>query len=103
MKFDVKLTENALQELNILEKADRNKVLKVFDIIINVDINAVNTKPLTSKIYEIKTDKVRCLYAYSNNRIIIVGVIFIKKTQKTPKTMIAKAENVLKEYIKWKN
>ncbi len=100
MKFDVKLTENALEELNTLEKADRNKVLKAFDIIINVDINAVNTKPLTSKIYEIKADKVRCLYVYSNNRIIIVGVIFIKKTQKTPKSMIAKAENVLREYIK---
>ena len=100
MKFDVKLTENALEELNTLEKTDRNKVLKAFDIIINVDINAVNTKPLTTKIYEIKADKARCLYVYSDNRIIIVGVIFIKKTQKTPKIMIAKAENVLKEYIK---
>ena len=100
MKFDVKLTKNALDELNALEKVDRNKVLKAFDIIMNVDINAVNTKPLASKIYEIKTDKIRCLYAYLNNKIIIVGVIFIKKTQKTPKAVIARAENVLKEYIK---
>ena len=59
MKFDVKLTKNALDELNALEKVDRNKVLKAFDIIMNVDINAVNTKPLASKIYEIKTDKIR--------------------------------------------
>ena len=94
MKFDVKLTENALEEFNSLQKPDRNKVLKAFDIIMNVDIKAVTTKPLTSKIYEIKTDKIRCLYAYSDNKIIIVGVIFIKKTQKTPKTMIAKAENI---------
>jgi len=100
MKFDVKLTENALDELNGLQKPDRNKVLKAVDIIMNVDIKAVNTKPLTSKIYEIKADKIRCLYVYSGNKIIIIGVIFVKKTQKTPKAMIAKAENILKEYIK---
>lgn len=99
MKFDVKLTENALEDLKNLEKVDRNKVLKSYDIIMNVDINAVNTKPITSKIYEIKTDRVRSLYAYSENKIIIVGVVFIKKTQKTPKSMITKAENVLKEFI----
>lgn len=100
MKFTVNLTQNALDDLNSLEKQDRNKALKAFDIISNVDIGAVVTKPLTSKIYEIKADKVRCLFVYSKNKIIVIGVIFIKKTQKTPKLQIEKAEKILKEYIK---
>ncbi len=100
MKFTVKLTQNALEELNELEKADKLKALKAFDIISNVDIQAVNTKPINAKLFEIKTDRVRCLYVYAKNQIIVVGVIFIKKTQKTPKIQIEKAEKILKEYLK---
>ena len=100
MKFQVKLTENAFEDFSKLDKENQTRVLKAFDIIENVDINAVNTKPLTSKIYEIKANKLRCLFAYSNNQIIIVGVIFLKKTQKTPKNELLKAEKELKDYIK---
>ena len=100
MKFNVKLTEQAVDNLNNLDKENYKKALKAFDIIENVDINAVVTRPLTTKIYEIKTGKVRCLFVYVPNRIIVIGIIFLKKTQKTPKIYIEKAEKELKEYTK---
>lgn len=100
MKYQVLLTDEATENLNSLEHIERKKILKAFDIIENVDISAVNTRPLTEKLLEIKADNVRALYVYSKNRIIIVGLIFIKKTQKTPSKYITNAEKILQEYIK---
>ncbi len=98
MKFNVYLTEEAQEDLSDLQKNDRKKVLKAIDIIENVDIEAVNTRPLTDKIYEIKTDNIRSLFAYSKHQIIVIALIFIKKTQKTPTKYIDKAIKILKEY-----
>ena len=98
MKFDVYLTEEAQENLSDLQKIDQKKVLKAIDIIENVDIDAVNTRPLTDKIYKIKTDNIRSLFAYTNKKIIIIALIFIKKTQKTPAKYIDKAIKILKEY-----
>ena len=98
MKFDVYLTNEAQENLKQLEKIEQKKVLKAIDIIENVDIESVNTRPLTDKIYEIKTDNVRSLFTYAKNQIIIIALIFIKKTQKTPPKYIDKAVNILKEY-----
>lgn len=100
MKYQVLLTDEATKDFNALEKIERKKILKAFDIIENVDIAAVNTRPLTDKLLEIKADNVRALYVYSKNKLIIVGLIFIKKTQKTPSKYIVKAERILQEYIK---
>lgn len=98
MKYQVFLTPQANNDLKSLELNSSKKVLKVFDIIKNVDINAVNNKSLGNKLYEIKIDNIRCLYGYKKGQIIIVAMIFIKKTQKTPKMYIEKAQNILKEY-----
>lgn len=100
MKYQVLLTEEATTDLSNLEIIEKKKVLKAFDIIENVDIKAVNTKQLDNKLFEIKTDNIRSVYAYSKNKVIIVALIFLKKTQKTPKKYITNAANILKEYLK---
>ena len=46
------------------------------------DINFVKTKHLEADLYEIITDNIRALYGYQKGQIIIVAVIFLKKTQK---------------------
>ena len=46
MKYQVLLTDEATKDFNALEKIERKKILKAFDIIENVDIAAVNTRPL---------------------------------------------------------
>ncbi len=98
MKYKILLTPQANTDLSNLELKDSKKVFKAIDVIENVDINAVNNKALGNKLYEIKIDNIRCLYGYKKGQIIIIALIFIKKTQKTPKINIEKAQNILKEY-----
>lgn len=98
MKYNVFLTDEAIIDLNFLQKSDRKKVLKDFNVIKEVDINAVYIKSITKNINEIKTDNIRTLFTYAKDQIIIVALIFIKKTQKTPLKYIEKAEKIIKEY-----
>lgn len=98
MKYQIFLTPQANNDLNELEEKDKKKVYKTIDIIENVDLQAVYNKSLGNKLYEIKVDNIRCLYGYQKGQIIIIALIFVKKTQKTPKLFIEKAQKILKEY-----
>ena len=82
-----------------------NKIVAYMDMLeeLGTRIGEPVTKHLDGEIWELRPLKNRFLYAYYKDNKFIILHHFIKKTQKTPKTMIAKAENVLKEYIKWKN
>ena len=57
----------------------------------------VRVKFLQKNIYEIKSNELRSLFKYKEGRIIVVGVVFVKKTQKTPMNIINLAEKRLKE------
>ena len=46
---------------------------------------------------EIKSNELRSLFKYKAGKIIVVGVVFVKKTQKTPKDKIKLAKQRLKE------
>jgi len=50
---------------------------------------------LQDQIFEIKTDELRSLFKYQKNQIILIGVVFVKKTQKTPKEIIKLAKKRL--------
>ncbi len=52
---------------------------------------------LHKKIFEIKSNELRSLFKYKEGKIIVIGVVFVKKTQKTPKEIIKLAEKRLKE------
>jgi phage-related protein len=98
MKYQIFLTPQANNDLNVLEEKDKKKIFKTIDVIENVDLQAVYNKSLGNKLYEIKVDNIRCLYGYKKGQIIIIALIFVKKTQKTPKLFIEKAQKILKEY-----
>lgn len=98
MKYKVFLTDEAKEDLSCLEKIEKKKVIKSINVVEQADIDAVNTRPLTRNLYEIKSDNVRSIYAYDKDQIIIIAVIFIKTTQKTPLKYIEKAEKIIKEY-----
>jgi len=42
-------------------------------------------------LFEIKVDNVRAYFKYIDNRIIIIGLIVLKKSQKAPKRFIEQA------------
>lgn len=41
-------------------------------------------RALQDGVFEIKTNDVRSLFMYKENQIIIIGLIYVKKTQKAP-------------------
>ena len=61
------------------------------------EIKFVKVKHLQKKIFEIKSNELRPLFKYKEGKIIVIGVIFVKKTQKTPKETIKLTEKRLKE------
>ena len=96
MKYKVKFLDSAYKEFKELTITQQNKLKEDYLKIENVSMNAVLTKPLGDKIFEIKTSNIRTLFKYAENQIIIVGVIFVKKTQKTPNEILKLAQKRLK-------
>ena len=72
MKFTVEKTLAAEAEINVLEQFQK-------------------------EIFEIKSNELRSLFKYKAGAIIVIGVVFVKKTQKTPKEKIKLAIKRLKE------
>lgn len=60
-------------------------------------IEFVCVKHLQDKIFEIKSKNLRSLFKYQEGKIIVISVVFVKKTQKTPKGIIKLAKKRFKE------
>lgn len=96
IKFTVEKLPQAKAEIDSLEQsqllleADYKKIQEQ-------GIEFVRVKPIQKEIFEIKTNELRSLFKYAAGRIIVVGVVFVKKTKKTPKEKIKLAKQRLKE------
>ena len=97
MKFKVEKLPTVESEISVLEQSQKDLLKTEYEKIEQQGIEFVKVKPLQKKIYEIKSNEVRSLFKYKEGRIIIIGVVFVKKTQKTPKDIIKLAENRLKD------
>ena len=100
MKFIVDITDEAKEDFKKLDKNAQKKITRAFEWIEEYDIEFVETKHLEDDLYEIITDNVRALYGYQKEQIIVIAVIFLKKTQKTPVKFKEKAKRILKREIK---
>ncbi len=96
MKFKVEKLSAVESEISALNESQKNLLKSEYKKIEQQGIEFVKVKPLQKKIYEIKSNELRSLFKYKEDRIIIVGVVFVKKTQKTPKEIIKLAEKRLK-------
>lgn len=96
IKFTVEKLPQAKAEIDSLEQsqllleADYKKIQEQ-------GIEFVRVKPIQKEIFEIKTNELRSFFKYAAGRIIVVGVVFVKKTKKTPKEKIKLAKQRLKE------
>ena len=97
MKFKIKLTQKAQEEYAELEEDLRYILDKDYETIETQGMENVFTKHLYDSIFEIKTKNIRSLFKYQENQIIIIGLIFIKETQKTPKQIKKTAIKRFKE------
>jgi hypothetical protein len=48
-------------------------------------IEFVRVKPIQKEIFEIKTNELRSLFKYKAGKIIVVGVVFVKKNTENSK------------------
>ena len=97
MKFTVERLPQAQAEIDSLEQSQKDMLESDYSIIQEQGIEFVRVKPIQKDIFEIKTNELRSLFKYNAGKIIVVGVVFVKKTQKTPKEKIKLAKQRLKE------
>ena len=90
----------------IQQKTDKNSRIKVNKIISYIreleihgfDMGTNYLKHIKKEIWELRPLKDRILFAYVENNTFILLSIFEKKTKKTPRCEIEKAERLLKDY-----
>ncbi len=97
MKFSVEKLPAAENEIKSLEQSQQDLLNKEYETIERQGIEFVRVRPLQREIFEIKSNELRSLFKYKAGAIIVIGVVFVKKTQKTPKDKIKLAKQRLKE------
>jgi len=98
--FEIIYSDEAVEQLNDLDKASRNKILKAIDIFEQFGKEANNSRSLKNGLWEFKADKVRAYFKYYKYKIIIVGLIVLKKTQKAPERFMQQAIRNIEKVIK---
>lgn len=102
--YTAKYTPEAEKNLKNLDVQNIKRVLRTIAIFEALGRDGVNSRPLNKEgLFEIKCDKIRIYFMYSQNSIIIIGLIVLKKTQKAPERYKIEAMNNIKKYIKDNN
>jgi phage-related protein len=96
MQYEVILTDEATKDFNELDKISQKKLEKDYKNISEYGTDAAFIKHLEGHLFEIRTNDLRSLFTYREGQIIVIAVIFRKKTQKTPENYIKRAERILK-------
>ena len=99
-KFVAEYTQEAIEQLYNLDNKNRNKILAAIGTFEIIGTEYQNIRKLDVDLYEIKPKGVRAYFQYHGNKIIIIGFITLKKTQKAPKRYIKQALENIKRYIK---
>ena len=86
MKFTVEKLPAAAAEINALEQSQKELLNKEYETIEKQGLEYVRVRPLQKEIFEIKSNELRSLFKYKAGAIIVIGVVFVKKTQKTCKS-----------------
>ncbi len=81
MKFTVEKMSSVIAEIKALEKNQQDLLNKDYEIIEKQGIEYVRVRPLQKEIFEIKSNELRSLFKYKAGAIIIIGVVFVKKTK----------------------
>jgi len=89
--FEIIYADEAVEQLNKLDKPSRNKILKAIDIFEQFGKEANNSRSLKNGLWEFKADNVRAYFKYHQQKIVIVGLIVLKKTQKAPDRFMQQA------------
>lgn len=100
-QFTAEYTPEAKQQLFELDIKNRTKIIEAIRTFEFIGINYKNLNNLSNGLFEIKPKDVRAYFMYDNTRkrIIIVGFITLKKTQKAPKLFMEQARRNIEKYL----
>ena len=96
MKFKVEKIPEAEKEYSELTDIQRKILDRDFEIIETIGIEFVKRRFLRNGIFEIKSNDVRALFKYKENAVILIGLIYVKKSRKAPDDLINLAKTRLK-------
>ncbi len=99
-KFVAEYTKEASEQIKELDNKNRNKILAAIGTFELIGTEYKNIRKLDDNLYEIKPKGVRAYFQYYGNKIIIIGFITLKKTQKAPKRYVKQALENIRNYIK---
>lgn len=97
MKFTIKKLKQAEKEISKLTKEQQKLLENDYKTITTKGIGYVRTRHLRGDVFEIKTNDIRSLFAYQENCIILIGLVYEKRTNKAPDYYIELAQKRLKE------
>ena len=98
--FTAEYTDEAKEQLFELDETSQDKIvaaIKAFEIL---GTKYKNINQLDYDLFEIKPKGVRAYFQYDNERrrIIIIGFVTLKKTQKAPKQYMKQAVKNIENY-----
>ncbi len=88
-----------MEQLKELDTPYKKKILEAIGAFEKIGTKYKNLNTLGDGIYEIKPDNVRAYFKYAKGRIIIIGLIVLKKTKKAPKRYIEQAKANIERYF----
>lgn len=97
MKFKIEKLKQAEKEISKLTKSQQKQLKDDYDIITNKGIEYVKRRHLRGEVFEIKTNDIRSLFVYKENCVILVGLVYEKRSNKAPDYYIELAQKRLKE------
>ena len=101
-EFTAVLTDEAEEQLLELSTENQDKILEAIRAFELVGTSYNNINDLGDGLFEIKPKGVRAYFMYdpTRRRIIIVGLIVLKKTDKAPKRFIKQARVNIDKYLR---
>ena len=97
MRFKIVKLQKALDDLENLSAEQQSAVNADYTTIQSRGIEFVKRRFLQDGIFEIKTADVRSLFKYADNQIIIIGLVYTKKTPTTPQQVLRTAKKRFEE------
>ncbi len=97
MKFKIEKLKQTEKEISKLTKFQQEQLFNDYNTITNKGIEFVKRRHLRGEIFEIKTGDIRSLFVYRENCIILIGLVYEKRSNKAPDYYIELAQKRLKE------
>ena len=97
MKFCIEKLKQAEKEISTLTVRQQKQIEEDYNTITNQGIEYVKRRHLRGDIFEIKTNDIRSLFAYRDDCVILIGLVYEKRTNKAPDYYIDLASKRLKE------